>query len=428
MPLPTQPYKGARDFYPEDKRIQKYMFSKLRSSVEAFGYEEYDAPMLEPLDIYLAKSGSELVNDQTYTFTDRGDRQVVIRPEMTPSVSRMVAAKRNQLNFPLRWYSIPNLWRYERPQRGRYREHWQLNVDLFGEASIAAEEEIISLASSVLKSFGATNDMFEVRLNSRKLMEYLAKTYLSLEDVKALALFKLIDRKNKIDEQAFNEQAMELIGNQELVDKLASFLEISDISNVPEELKDAEGISELKTLIAHLASNPEIGKVVFDPNIMRGFDYYNDIVFEVFDTHPENNRAMMGGGRYDGLVELFGVEPVPTIGFGLGDATLLNFLQVHELLPDIKAETDLAVLLLDDEFGNSQSLVNALRSQGLNVAVDFSSRKIGNKIRWAESRGIKHISVIGQNEIDSQKLSIKNLDDGYEELIELNAVGQYLKN
>jgi histidyl-tRNA synthetase len=428
MSLQTQPYKGARDFYPEDKRIQKFMFNKLRRAVETYGYEEYDAPMLEPLDIYLAKSGSEIVNDQTYTFTDRGDRQVVIRPEMTPSVSRMVAAKRNQLNFPLRWYSIPNLWRYERPQRGRYREHWQLNVDLFGEASLSAEGEIINLASHILKSFGATNEMFEIRLNSRKFMEYLAGQTFSLNAENSLSLFKLIDRKNKIDQEVFNEQALGILSGQEDVDRLLYILDLDDIRNIPKELSSADGIVDIQTLISNLSVNADIGKVVFDPNIMRGFDYYNDMVFEIFDTHPENNRAMMGGGRYDGLVGLFGVEPVPTIGFGLGDATLLNFLQIHELLPTVSPETDLAVLLLNEESNDSQSLVAELRKQGLNIAVDFSDRKVGNKIRWAESKGIKYIIVLGQDEIDSQILSIKNLSDGSSETVELNLVGKYLKN
>src|SRR5215469_12416414 len=180
MALTTQPYKGARDFYPEDKRIQKYMFSVIRRSVERYGYEEYDAPVLEPLELYLAKTGEEIVNEQTYAFEDRGGRRVAIRPEMTPTVSRMVAARRQELAYPLRWYSIPNLWRYERPQRGRLREHWQLNVDIFGVAGIAAEAEIIDMVDATFKAFGATSDMYEIRLNHRGLVDYLLGTYLKL--------------------------------------------------------------------------------------------------------------------------------------------------------------------------------------------------------------------------------------------------------
>src|SRR5579863_4310812 len=163
MSLSKQPYKGARDFYPTDKRIQKHIFAKLRLVVESFGYQEYDAPILEPLDIYLAKSGEEIVNDQLYSFEDKGGRKVAIRPEMTPSVSRMVAAKRQELAYPLRWYSVPNLWRYERPQHGRLREHWQLNVDVFGIDDVKAEMEIIQVADSILKSLGATHDMYTIK-------------------------------------------------------------------------------------------------------------------------------------------------------------------------------------------------------------------------------------------------------------------------
>jgi histidyl-tRNA synthetase len=179
MALSTQPYKGARDFYPEDKRLQKYMFGIMRKVVESFGYEEYDAPILEPLDVYLAKTGEEIVNEQTYAFTDRGGRQVAIRPEMTPTVSRMVAARRQELAYPLRWYSIPNLWRYERPQRGRLREHWQLNVDVFGIEGVQAEQEIIMLVDAMFKAFGATRDMYAIKLNSRKLTDYVLKDYLA---------------------------------------------------------------------------------------------------------------------------------------------------------------------------------------------------------------------------------------------------------
>src|SRR3954469_15493514 len=171
MALSTQPYKGARDFYPEDKRLQKYMFGIWRSVAERFGYEEYDAPILEPFEIYAAKTGDEIVDEQTYTFEDRGGRKVVIRPEMTPTVSRMVAGKRQELGYPLRWYSIPNLWRYERPQKGRLREHWQLNVDIFGVKDTFAELEVITLVDAVFKVFEATPQMYEIRLNHRGLVD-----------------------------------------------------------------------------------------------------------------------------------------------------------------------------------------------------------------------------------------------------------------
>src|SRR5476649_40526 len=202
MALSTQPYKGARDFYPEDKRIQKYMFGKLREIAERFGYEEYDGPILEPLEIYLAKTGEEIVSGQTYVFTDRGGREVVIRPEMTPTVSRMVAARRQELAYPLRWYSIPNLWRYERPQRGRLREHWQLNVDVLGGDALDADAEVISLAMEIMHAFGGSDKM-QVRVNHRQLMDSFFREKLGLTADQTHKVVKAIDAKDKIGEEKF---------------------------------------------------------------------------------------------------------------------------------------------------------------------------------------------------------------------------------
>jgi histidyl-tRNA synthetase len=206
MALNTQPYKGARDFYPEDKRIQKYIFGKLRETVERWGYEEYDAPILESLDLYRAKSGEEIVNEQTYTFTDRGGREVAIRPEMTPTVSRMVAAKRQELGYPLRWYSIPNLWRYERPQRGRLREHWQLNVDLFGVAGVEADIELIEVADAIMKKLGAKVGMYKIRLNDRRFIDHVLYDVLGFDQVQAYSVAKLIDRMRKMERDEFITQ------------------------------------------------------------------------------------------------------------------------------------------------------------------------------------------------------------------------------
>ena len=327
MALSTQPYKGARDFFPEDKRLQKALFSKLRQAVESFGYEEYDAPILEPLDIYLAKSGEEIVNEQTYTFTDRGGREVVIRPEMTPTVSRMVAARRQELGYPLRWYSIPNLWRYERPQRGRLREHWQLNVDLFGVADSAAELEMIQIVEAIYKNYGATSDMYVIQLNSRALIDDLLLKYLALDDTQAHAIGKLIDRMHKLPRDEFIAKVDAVLTAEQraagAVEKLLSVLDCQAIKDLPAALRSTPAVTELETVITTLQASG-ITNVRYDATLMRGFDYYTGIVFEVSNTHPDNNRSMMGGGRYDGLVGLFGVEPVPTVGFGLGDATLCN--------------------------------------------------------------------------------------------------------
>jgi len=418
MALSTQPYKGARDFYPEDKRLQKYMFNTIRKVVERFGYEEYDAPVLEPLELYLAKTGEEIVNEQTYAFEDRGGRRVAIRPEMTPTVSRMVAGKRQELGYPLRWYSIPNLWRYERPQRGRLREHWQLNVDMFGQEDVLAEMELIQISDAILKAFGATHDMYSIRINSRKLMDFIMRDYLKLDHVQSNTVAKLIDRMHKMPAAEFEAEVDAIFSPTQrdagASNKLLGLLKIKQLHHLPEVIREHESAKELKRLI-DLLDDARITNVVFDITIMRGFDYYTGIVFELFDHHADNNRSMMGGGRYDGLVGLFGVEPVPTVGFGWGDVTLQNFLEGHDLMPHLRSETDAYVVLIGDVYGKAQRVINDLREMGVNVAVDLTGRKPDKQIKTAVKKGIHYAIFIGEKELEEEQYVIRNLISGVEE-------------
>lgn len=424
MSLSTQPYKGARDFYPEDKRIQKFMFNRIREVVEGYGYQEYDAPILESLDLYVAKSGEEIVNEQTYQFEDRGGRRVAIRPEMTPTVSRMVAAKRQELAYPLRWYSIPNLWRYERPQRGRLREHWQLNVDVFGLDNISAETEMILVASDILKRFGADESMFEFRINSRKLIDRIMESYLKLDDVTARNLIKLIDRKNKLPLEKFSEQLKDIVGNKN--EKVIQLLGIGQPDDLPEEILDSASVKNIKYLIESLGK-VGVNNIAFDMTLMRGFDYYTDIVFEVFDTNPINNRSMFGGGRYDGLVGLFGVEQVPTVGFGMGDVTLQNFLEANSLVPVLTPETDLIMAGLTEDLTSIVQLAAKLRNANINVAVDSTGRKIDKIIKSASKANIQYITFVGDQELETKKFGLKNLNTSVSEVMTINGIINKLK-
>ncbi|PIZ62905.1 histidine--tRNA ligase [Candidatus Saccharibacteria bacterium CG_4_10_14_0_2_um_filter_52_9] len=417
MALSTQPYKGARDFYPEDKRLQKYMFAKWRQVAERFGYEEYDAPILEPLDIYLAKTGDEIVNEQTYAFEDRGGRKVVIRPEMTPTVSRMVAARRQELGYPLRWYSIPNLWRYERPQRGRLREHWQLNVDIFGVKDTSAELEMIILVDAIFRSFGAKSDMYEIRLNDRVLVDYLLADYLGLNEKSRQTVSKLIDRMPKMSRSVFISKVDESLTAKQreagVTEKLLALLDAKKLQDLPAEAQKQPSAQELKTVLDQLKA-AGIKTARFDGTLMRGFDYYTGVVFEVFDTNPENNRSLLGGGRYDGLVGLFGVAPVPTVGFGWGDVTLANFLETHRLLPALQPETDVYVALIGDVSHQATPIVADLRQGGLNVAVGAAGKKIGDQLKNADKKGIERVLIIGETELKNGMFTVKNLKTGQE--------------
>ena len=428
MPLSTQVYKGARDFYPEDKQVQDYMFGIMRQVAKNYGYSEYDAPILESLDLYRAKSGDEIVSEQTYSFTDRGGREVAIRPDMTPTVSRMVAARRHELVYPLRWFSIPNLWRYERPQRGRLREHWQLNVDIFGDDTVAAEHEIISFADSLLKAYGAKPSMYEIRLNSRVLMDQLMHGYLGLNKDKSLALSKLIDKMFKINPQKYSESLDEIcMGLPEGTrTKIELLLAVKSLGELPEEVQDHRAVVRLKDLIELLNETCE-AQVKFDISIMRGFDYYTDVVFEVFDTDPENNRSMFGGGRYDGLVGLFGVEPLPVVGFGMGDVTLLNFLKSHDLLPELKSATDLHLLLIGDVYAGATKLASQLRQEGLNVSIDATDRKLDKKIKSADKQGAKYVLFVGDDELSKNQFTLRDLTKGSEDKLAAGQIIDHLK-
>lgn len=398
MPLSTQPYKGTRDFYPEDKRLQKWLFSRMRQVVESFGYQEYDAPLLEPLELYTAKTGDEIVNEQTYAFEDRGGRQVVIRPEMTPSVSRLVAGRRQESAYPLRLYNIGNRWRYERPQRGRNREFFQLDVDLFGVEGVEGDAEIIQIADSIMKAYGAKPEMYDININSRKAMIEAMSSF-GLDETELKAAYKLVDKMPKMDKADFDKLLKESLG----ADKAAKLREFFENSKAPENVQK----------LLDLLESSGVKSAKYEPSVVRGLEYYTDIVFEVFDKTPENARAMFGGGRYDGLVGMFGVEPIPTVGFAMGDVTLINFLESNKLLPELKPETEAVAILIGDVYEAAQPLLAKLRAKQ-NVAVDMTDRKLDKKIQSAEKAGLEKVYFIGEEEVKSGEVKTKNLKSGQE--------------
>lgn len=406
--LPTESYKGVRDFYPEDQAFINYMMATYRRVCERFGYVEYHASILEPSELYKAKGADneEIINDQTYTFLDRGGREVTLRPEMTPTVARMVSQKRRELGFPLRLYSIPNVFRYERPQRGRLREHWQLNVDIFGTSSHLAEVEVIALAHATLLEFGARQSDFEVRVSSRTYLNNLCKE-LELDDAQTRALFALLDRKAKMSEEEFATQ----------LKALGVAPGALSPSHIPEDV--AQVLGELARLGVTNAS--------FDPSIVRGFAYYTGIVFELFDTDPQNNRAMCGGGRYENLTALFDDEGVTGMGFGLGDATLRDFLDVRGLMPRYAPPTRVYIAVPSPEAAlGAQELAGELRGAGVAVAVDFGEKKLGDQIKTAAKHKIPYLLVAGDNELRSGEFTVRNLETGVEQKLARSELAPYL--
>jgi len=417
MKLKTDPYKGVRDFYPKDMASQNQIFSIWKNIAEKYGYEEYNASVLEPAELYKEKSGEEIINEQTYTFIDRGEREVTLRPEMTPTVARMVSARKKELVFPLRWFSIPNLFRYEQPQRGRLREHWQLNVDIFGVESIMAEVEIIKMAYDITLEYGLKPENFEIRINNRKIMKYVTKDVFGLDDEQAKKISKLIDKKNKIAPDIFKNGAEEILGI-----KTPEFLTLLNSKNfeeftthLPQTEEEHQGLKEIKNLLEHL-EKIGITNARFDQTLMRGFDYYTGIVFEVFDLNPKNRRSVFGGGRYDDLLSLFGGEKVSAVGFGAGDVVAKDLIDTYSKDAVETSPADVAICVIGEEnTGYAMDLAQDLRDKGLRIMVDFSGKKIGDKINNADKRKITKVICIGEKEVETGKYKVRDLATGNEE-------------
>lgn len=428
--LSTQSYKGSRDYLPEDKRLQNYIFNTWRKVAESFGYEEYSTPLIEPIEVYTAKSGDELVGQQTYSFTDRGGRNVAIRPEMTPSLSRMVASKRQELPMPARLYSIANFMRYERPQRGREREFWQMNADLFGVDGELAGAEIIELSHASVMAFGATQAMFKVKVNNRALVDVMMRQFLQLDIVGAELMIRLLDRKNKITPEQFRDQSIEIFGQNAAagLPKLAELIGMKSLDNLPGSVADEPSVMQIRKLLAVL-SRKGIKNVEFDITLMRGLDYYTGTVFEFFDTDPENARSLFGGGRYDGLVGLFGVEPLATVGVGMGALTMENFLETHQLLPKLSSHTDVYIIPINnDSTEGADMLAKSLRTEGVNAELDLTGRKLDKQIKTALKKQIPFVTFVGEEEISSGVYTVKNLKESSEEKVDATRMVSVVKD
>ena len=430
--LSTQSYKGTRDWYPEDKRVQNYIFETWAATCRRFGYEEYATPLLEPIEVYAAKTGQEIVGEQTYRFTDRGDREVAIRPEMTPSVSRMVAARRQEMAYPARLFSIAQFMRYERPQRGREREFWQLNADIFGAENTHADAEIIELGVEIMKQLGATSDMYTIKINDRRVINAIMHEYLSLDAVQSELMVKLLDRRAKISAEQFRDQAIEIFGVDVApagLKKVSDLLMAKSIDDLPKIITDHESFANVREVISTLDTNG-IKNLKFDATLMRGFDYYTGTVFEFFDHDPENNRSMLGGGRYDGLVGLFGTEPLSAVGIAPGLTTTELFLRSHSLLPEFlqTSTTEVYVVVLGSALEGATKLAAKLREEGVNTELDFTGRKLDKQIKTAVKKHIPFMIFVGEEELAKEQYNFKDVAKAEEQSLSFERIVATIKD
>ena len=428
--LSVQPYKGTRDFYPTDMKLRNWFFGKVRNTLQRACFDEYDGPMLESLDLYAAKSGEELAKEQTYNFTDRGGRDLAIRPEMTPTVARMVAGKMGELNYPLKWFCISNMYRYERPQRGRLREFWQLNVDIFGCDTFEADLDVIQSAINVLRAYGADKSMFCVHINNRRFFNDVIAAIANTDAEGAKRVSKVVDRKNKVTREAYEKAMTELGLTQEQIERIDALYGM-DVKEATALCPDSQGAAELTALFDMLEKTGLDQYCVFDFGIIRGLDYYTGTVFEVFDLAPENNRAMFGGGRYDNLVGLFVKNAkISGVGYGMGDVTLENFLVTHNLIPNLADEgTKVLVTRFDDvPYEAYTALVDTLREAGITASLYLGSKKFGKQIDYAVRGNYSHVAIMGGSEYAEGMLKLKNLQTREEITVSQKEIGAYFNN
>jgi histidyl-tRNA synthetase len=396
--------KGTREFYPEEMALRNYLYGKVRAASQSFGYQEWDGPFLETIDLYAAKSGDELVKKQSFVFQDRGGDFVTLRPELTPSLARMIAARQGEMTFPVRWWSFGPFWRYEQPQKGRTREFFQWNIDIIGVSFPEADAELIAVAATFLRSVGLTPERAVIYVNNRRLMESEFNA-LGIVPEKRLDVSNLIDRRTKMDSQKWDEYALETGLNEKQRDGLKEILANYDLWQKSEELT---------RLFAALEALGVRDYIRFDPNIMRGLLYYTGTVFEAFETSGSLKRAILGGGRYDNLLEDVGGNPLSGMGFAMGDVVIGIVLQENRLLPEFPlTPAPILVTVFDQSLLlKSYALATDLRNAGLNAMVYPEVTKLQKQFKFADKMKMKAAVVLGPDEDASGQVVVKNLLNG----------------
>jgi len=406
---------GFRDFPPEDFALRAHIFRVWRDVASRYGFEEYDGPPLEPLDLYTGKSGSEIVA-QLYAFTDKGDREVALRPEMTPTLARMVGARANGLKKPIRWFSIPQLFRYERQQRGRLREHFQLNCDLIGEAGPLADAEIIALSIDMMRGFGLGPQDVRVRVSDRRLIgAHLEQIGVSQE--MASTAFRAMDRAEK-DPPGARELLDEHFGSQ-MADAV---LRLTDADYRAELLTSIAPTSSLALTLSAVGEMGLSDWIDFDPTIVRGLAYYTGTVFEVFDA-KRTFRAICGGGRYDTLLATLGGADLPALGFGMGDVVLGELLKDRGLHPEHAATIDVFVASVTaDDVPDVLRTTRELRDAGIRVEFALNANAVGKQLNLANARGARFALVIGPDDRARGEVQLKDLTAKTQEAVSGSAV------
>lgn len=413
---------GFRDFYPDKFAERAYILSVWRDVLRRYAFLEYDGPPLEPLDLYRKKSGDELVG-QLFSFTDKGDREVAMRPEMTPTFARMVAARANALRKPVRWFSIPQLFRYEKQQKGRLREHFQLNADIVGEAGVAADAELVAIALDAMRSFGLTHIDVEARVSDRRLLDALLINAGVSEQTRP-AVYAVIDKRGREPASVSREKLEMATGSSHIADAVEAIFECNDVASLVKRYDSVESATEhIERMRQYLVYVSALGFgqwVRLDLSIVRGLAYYTGIVFELFDRAGEL-RAICGGGRYDTLLATFGGVDLPALGFGMGDVVLGDLLRSKNLLPAAVPVIDFWVAADDDALLEDVMIIaSELRRRNRSVEYALRPQQLGKQLKAAAGVGAKSVVLVLQKQFATREVTIKDMASGTERTLLLD--------
>jgi len=417
----TQPIRGMEDYYPSDLREVNWIIETIRDVAERYCYEEFETPLLEPIEIFAAKSSDELVNEQSFIVEKKKGERLILIPELTPSLARMVAKKSQELKKPIRWFSVPTCYRYERPQKGRKRSFKQPNFDILGEESLYADLEIFNIIVDIFTEFGATSEQFQIYYNSRRFMDSLSKFILKISEDKIPIVYKVLDKSDKMEENEFEKYVIDTFKDEVIIQGIFKIKDAKSVNellekfdNIPKGFYDSIGYLELIDFERLLSEVGISDYCTFSSGTVRGLDYYTGIIYEVFDTGKENIRSIFGGGRYDDLLSLFSDEKISGTGFGMGILMLSLFLKTYNLIPEEIREKDytdtIYIASINEEvFKYTYQIAEIVRNEELPCLIDYRFKNLKNQLSRANELGVLITLILGPQEVEKNEVTVRNM-------------------
>ena len=430
--LSTKPLRGMEDYYPPDLRETNWIINTIRDVADLYSYEEFESPSLEPIEIFAAKSSDELVNEQSFIVEKKKEEKLILIPELTPSLARMITAKRQELKKPIRWFSVPTCYRYERPQKGRRREFKQINMDILGEDNLYADLEIFNIIVDIFSEFGATSKQFQIYFNNRRFIDTVCELILKVPKEKIPLVYKILDKADKMEDSEYEKYILDKFQDEIIIQgifKLKEPASLEDLLNrfedIPEEFYDSKGYKELTSFLQLLEDANISEYCTFSPGVVRGLDYYTGIVYEVYDTGRDNIRSIFGGGRYDDLLSLFSDEKITGTGFGMGVLMFSLFLKTYNLIPEEIREKDytdtLYIASISEKVSDyALNLARIIRAEDFPCIVDYRFSNLKNQLSKANELGVLIVLIIGPKEMETNEVTIKNMRTEEQETIKIS--------